>query len=39
MQTAEKYFMTVAEEKGISSAARVLYITQQSLSEQMQKLE
>ncbi len=39
MQTAEKYFMTVAEERGISPAARKLYITQQSLSEQMQKLE
>ena len=39
MKTAEKYYMAVVEEQGISEAARKLYITQQSLSEQMQKLE
>ena len=39
MQTAETYFMAVTEEQGISGAARKLFITQQSLSEQMQKLE
>ncbi|MBQ7534025.1 MAG: LysR family transcriptional regulator [Stomatobaculum sp.] len=39
MQTAEQYFMTVVEEQGISSAARKLFITQQSLSEQIRKLE
>lgn len=39
MVIGHKYFMIVAEEKSISRAAKRLYITQQSLSEQMQKLE
>lgn len=34
-----KYFIAIAEEKNISSAARKLYISQQSLSEQLKKLE
>ncbi len=39
MQIGEKYFLTVVEEQSISKAAQKLFITQQSLSEQMQKLE
>ena len=34
-----KYFLTVAQEKSISKAAEKLYITQPSLSRQMQNLE
>lgn len=33
------YFITVAEEENISNAARKLFITQQSLSEHIKKLE
>ncbi len=34
-----KYFLTIAEEKSISAAARKLYVSQQSLSEHLKKLE
>ena len=34
-----KYFLAVVEEKSISAAARKLFISQQTLSEQMKKLE
>ncbi len=34
-----KYFLTVAEEKNISRAAKKLYISQQTLSSAMQRLE
>lgn len=34
-----KYFMVIAEEKNISAAARKLYVSQQSLSEHLKKLE
>ena len=33
------YFMVIAEEKSISAASRKLYISQQSLSEHLKKLE
>lgn len=34
-----QYFIAIAEEKNISSAARKLYVSQQALSEQLKKLE
>ena len=34
-----EYFLTVAEEKSISKAAEKLFVTQQALSSQMQRLE
>ena len=34
-----KYFMAIAEERNISAAARKLYVSQQSLSEHLKKLE
>jgi DNA-binding transcriptional LysR family regulator len=34
-----EYFLSVAEEKSISKAAEKLYVTQQALSAQMQRLE
>lgn len=34
-----KYFMAIAEEQNISAAARKLYVSQQSLSEHLKKLE
>lgn len=34
-----KYFLAIAEEGSVSAAARKLYITQQSLSEHLKKLE
>lgn len=34
-----KYFLAIAEEKNISAAARKLYVSQQSLSEHLKKLE
>ncbi|MCD7956123.1 MAG: LysR family transcriptional regulator [Lachnospiraceae bacterium] len=34
-----KYFIAIAEEKNISAAARNLYVSQQSLSEHLKKLE
>lgn len=39
MTSGMKYFMVLAEEQSISAAAKRLYITQQSLSEQMKRLE
>ena len=34
-----RYFLAIVDEGGISAAARTLYISQQSLSEQLKKLE
>lgn len=34
-----KYFIAIAEEQNISAAARKLYVSQQSLSEHLKKLE
>ncbi|MGN1024731.1 MAG: LysR family transcriptional regulator [Lachnospiraceae bacterium] len=34
-----RYFVTIAQERSISSAARRLFVSQQSLSEQLKKLE
>ena len=34
-----RYFLSIVDEGGISAAARTLYISQQSLSEQLKKLE
>lgn len=34
-----KYFITIAEEQNISAAARKLFVSQQSLSEHLKKLE
>jgi len=39
MTTGMRYFMTVAREQSISRAAQTLFVTQQSLSEQMKRLE
>lgn len=37
--TGIRYFISIAEEGGVSAAARKLYISQQALSEQLKKLE
>lgn len=37
--TGIRYFISIAEEGGISAAARKLYISQQALSEHLKKLE
>ena len=34
-----KYFIAIAEEESISAAARKLFVSQQSLSEHLKKLE
>lgn len=39
MKTGMYYFMTVAKEESISRAARTLMVSQQSLSEQIKRLE
>ena len=39
MTTGMRYFLAVAQERNISRAAKKLYVSQQSLSEQLKRLE